>query len=700
MIRSYRSKRRKIREELEFLNSQTVLSPIITSNELIRDTSDVPVKSSSVPSCTSLNLINVFDSDNSFDIPNHKDYQQNNVFIENPIVNQCVESTYNITNNVEFRPRNNFENDSETFKLSIANWAIERNVPQNTVNDLLSILKQHKCFTEIPHDCRTLLGSNSSRTQNIRIVKPGKYYHFGLKKGIQNVLKHVSIEDEIKVVVGIDGLPLSKSSSSQFWPILAYLQPFKEFIFMIGLYHGLKKPADSNDFLKDFIDESEDIVINGIYLNNIFRTVSIHAICADAPAKSFIMKIKGHTGYFSCTRCLVEGEHAGSTYFPFKNYNSGERTHEGYVKKIQEEYHIGDSLSDLIRITGFDMVKSFPLDYMHLVALGVMRKLIHFWLHKGPLTVRLPSWKIQKITNNLMFLKSSITSDFVRTPRPIQDISYWKATELRQFLLYTGPLALKNVLNDEIYNNFMALNIALTILLTPNISEKLLNYSDQLLKYFVKNFEEIYGSKYISHNVHGLLHISKDYRYFGPLDLCSCFPFENHMKILKKMVRKHHKPLEQVVRRYEEQIKNGIIKSTREQQDKIIIFNNEHNNGPLLETTCGPQYFNMTFHNKIKINLRNSSDIYVLTKDNKEIVKIINIAHCIFSKEAIIIGYYFKNKESFYKKPMKSDKLDVYVVGNLSNNLKCWKITDIYKKVILFSVGNMQVTFPILHSEC
>lgn len=84
----------------------------------------------------------------------------------------------------------------------------------------------------------------------------------------------------------------------------------------------------------------------------------------------------------------------------------------------------------------------------------------------------------------------------------------------------------------------------------------------------------------------------------------------------------------------------------------------------------------------------------------KDIVKIINIAHCIYNNDAVIIGYYFKNKESFYKKPIKSDKLDVYIVSNLSDNLKCWKVTDIYKKMMLFSLGNLQVTVPILHSEC
>jgi len=48
-----------------------------------------------------------------------------------------------------------------------------------------------------------------------------------------------------------------------------------------------------------------------------------------------------------------------------------------------------------------------------------------------------------------MFLKSSITSDFVQKPRPSQDFDHWKATELRQFLLCNGPLPLKDVLNDK-----------------------------------------------------------------------------------------------------------------------------------------------------------------------------------------------------------------------------------------------------------
>lgn len=266
---------------------------------------------------------------------------------------------------------------------------------------------------------------------------------------------------------------------------MAYIQPFKEYIFLVGLYHGHEKPTDSNDFLREFIDEAKDLVTNGIKINNIILKVSIFAICADAPAKSFVMKVKGHTGYYSCTRGFIEGEYINNrTCFPYQENSPRERNHEGYINKIQEEHHVGDVLSDLILIPGFDMVNSFPLDYMHLVTLGVMKKLINLWIH-GPLVVRLSSWQIIKFSFHLLSLKLSITNDFVRKPRKIEDISRWKATELRQFLIYTGPLVLKKILKERIYNNFMLLNIAMTILLSSDISNKLLTYANTLLNYFI-----------------------------------------------------------------------------------------------------------------------------------------------------------------------------------------------------------------------
>lgn len=156
------------------------------------------------------------------------------------------------------------------------------------------------------------------------------------------------------------------------------------------------------------------------------------------------------------------------------------------------------------------MVQSFPLDYMHLVFLGVTRKLIHLWMSKGLVTVRLHSSKISEISNSLLSLKPYIPTEFARKPRTLDDICRWKATELRQFLLYTGPIVLKPILSEECYNNFMALSIAMTILLSANHKKKV-KFANQLLHYFVGCFGNIYGSHFISHNVHGLLHLVEDY---------------------------------------------------------------------------------------------------------------------------------------------------------------------------------------------
>lgn len=88
-------------------------------------------------------------------------------------------------------------------------------------------------------------------------------------------------------------------------------------------------------------------------------------------------------------------------------------------------------------------------------------------------------------------LNPYITSDFSRKSRSILEMRRWKATEFRQYLLYTGQIVLKNNISDECYSNFMTLNIAMLILLSPN-NNYLLDYAKKLLDYFVKSFQILY----------------------------------------------------------------------------------------------------------------------------------------------------------------------------------------------------------------
>lgn len=136
------------------------------------------------------------------------------------------------------------------------------------LTNLLKILRYHNKndFKDLPLDARTLL--QTPRSIEIRIVHPGLYWHNGLKKCLLKyltVMNHLENEsNQLNLIINIDGLPISKSSNSQFWPILGSI--FKtNYVFLIGLYHDYnKKPSDVHQFLDDFICETNELINSGL----------------------------------------------------------------------------------------------------------------------------------------------------------------------------------------------------------------------------------------------------------------------------------------------------------------------------------------------------------------------------------------------------------------------------------------------------
>jgi len=136
-------------------------------------------------------------------------------------------------------------------------------------------------------------------------------------------------------------------------------------------------------------------------------------------------------------------------------------------------------------------------------------------------------------------------------------------------LVYLWPYVLKNILYYDCYVNFISLNVAMIILLSPNKSD-ITEYARRLIEYFLMTFDQIYGNYNVSHNVYGLLHIITDYHSYGPLDQCSCYPFENDMEVLKSALWKYEKPFQQLIHRYEEQC--NFLKK----KNKILIVNKDN----------------------------------------------------------------------------------------------------------------------------
>ena len=95
-----------------------------------------------------------------------------------------------------------------------------------------------------------------------------------------------------------------------------------------------------------------------------------------------------------------------------------------------------------------------------------MKRLLNFL--KGPGKCCLSNGLISQISDGLLLLKNEISTNFARQPRSLTELDRWKATEFRQFLLYTGVVVLRVVLSKPQYEHFLTLTIAVRILCTED----------------------------------------------------------------------------------------------------------------------------------------------------------------------------------------------------------------------------------------
>ena len=102
-------------------------------------------------------------------------------------------------------------------------------------------------------------------------------------------------------------------------------------------------------------------------------------IC-DAPARSFLKRIKGHSGYHSCERCVQQGK--WHSRIAVTEMNACLRTNKFFNEMIDDDHH--HIVSPLTKLN-FGLVTQCPLDYMYLFCLGVVRKnfFVALWTYKN-----------------------------------------------------------------------------------------------------------------------------------------------------------------------------------------------------------------------------------------------------------------------------------------------------------------------------
>lgn len=117
----------------------------------------------------------------------------------------------------------------------------------------------------------------------------GNFVHYGLEIGLVetvNRYQRPTYPKLVKVNIDIDGLPISRSSTSLLWQILAStVEDFYTEPFIVSAFHGHNKPLNSNDFLEPFVNETKEILKTGLLINGNKAEIMINAIICDAPPK-------------------------------------------------------------------------------------------------------------------------------------------------------------------------------------------------------------------------------------------------------------------------------------------------------------------------------------------------------------------------------------------------------------------------------
>lgn len=298
-----------------------------------------------------------------------------------------------------------------------------------------------------------------------------------------------------------------------------------------------------------FISELKTLLLMYSYNNKVIP-LELRSIICDAPARNSCLATKSYNGYFGCGKCTQEGDYINHR-MTFQNIEFTKRTNESFRTQLQPEHHIGNSpFLDL----NINMITHFPLDYLHTLCLGVVKKFVALFLFGNARSqIRpLPSRDIDKISERLNLISKLQPSEFQRKCRQLKEFHHFKGTEFRNLILYILPVVCFNVLPNDMYNNMLHLHAASLILVDPNLCKTHSSLAQKLLQTFVCSFRDIFGPEHVVYNVHSLLHMVDDVKLFGSLDSYSAFPFENFMCSVKRMLNGQNNTLAQICNRIEE----------------------------------------------------------------------------------------------------------------------------------------------------
>ncbi|KAG5674200.1 hypothetical protein PVAND_004182 [Polypedilum vanderplanki] len=612
------------------------------------------------------------------DVQNYEDLQ--NILFEPEVFPLSLHNKLEHDNaDTNFIKIENKEAPNISFEKSLAKWAVDFNINRNAVTALLHLLKNDR-YPNLPNDSRSLL--NTPRITEVSEISPGKYIYIGLRKSLITLLNYENnIPTTLFIDINCDGAPIYKNSNENgsLWPILCHVKNLNSPVFPIALYGGPKKPDDFSLYLMPFVEEYNEIYETFVFDSKLIK-IKINNIILDAPARSAVCCIAGHTGHNACPKCYAVAKTINSrSVYSEQIYHL--RTNEQFRLKIDNDFHKGTSPFEQIK--DLDMVSNFPIDYFHCVLLGIMRKLLSLWFDTKGLY---PASTKARISAKIKLFINCQPNDFQRKLRGLEKMNMYKGTELRTFLLFIGPYVLKNEISTVHYNNFILLHSAITILIHAEFCIKYNSIADEIIRQFVNDAREIYGESVITYNFHLVTHLSQDCLLNGPLDNFASYKFESFLGKLKTYVKNSNNPITQIANRMQETLNvDAFLKRSKNESEGYDF---------ILKNPIKNQFnkYKKLIYNQ-RVYMPNKKDCYAILND----FSVIEILHFVKNEISTVVNCKrFKNLTNIYEFPIDSGDIMCHKICINNFDIVSIDIRNIRQKMYATPVDESNIfVFPL-----
>ncbi|XP_033725139.1 LOW QUALITY PROTEIN: uncharacterized protein LOC117315101 [Pecten maximus] len=360
----------------------------------------------------------------------------------------------------------------------------------------------------------------------------------------------------------IDGIPLFTSSAVSLWPVYLLINEIppkerfrKKNMLPWGVWQGTGKPK-MNMFLRPLVMDLLNMYTNGVTFHIVSHELEVTEIktkamliivTMDLQARAHVCAMTQHTGLNGCLYCMEPGEVVPSGKAHCRAYPSRDqppviRTDEVARASAVVARETSSRTQGFLResvlwyLPYFSLTTNVGIDYKHGILLGVTKRMLSFWFNSKYSSK--PYFIGSKVTDIDKILRNIKPPYMIhRLPRTLSNnYHHWKASELRNWLLFYSLPCLNGHL-PQIYNtHFSCLVEGTYLLLTEGISSDDLTRADALLRTFVSNIQRLYGKECMSLNVHNLTHLMPFVKLWGPLWVWSCFPYESFNGEIKRSI--------------------------------------------------------------------------------------------------------------------------------------------------------------------